>query len=143
MDAIEPKRFLIYEKRKLSKPSTKSKFFDINQNIEVKFVKIVAGYNHSAAIDQLGRLWTWGANSEMCLGHFDQENRIEPTIVDCLKEFKIIDVGLGDKFMVVITVNRNDYFESIYSRDFRNFIYVTANKQGKIQRREIKKTEAN
>ena len=104
---------------------------------KVKFVKIFAKYNHQAAIDHLGRLWTWGDNSERCLGHDTKEDPIHPLQLEALNHKKIIDVGIGDKFLVVLTLNRNDKFESQESQNFRSYQYKKAQQNQKVKRREF------
>lgn len=37
--------------------------------LKVKFVKIVCGYTHQAALDQFGKLYTWGDSTDGVLGH--------------------------------------------------------------------------
>lgn len=61
-----------------------SNFIKNKDLILVKFVKIIGAYNHFAAIDHIGRLWTWGNNNENCLAHPDGENILKPMLVNCL-----------------------------------------------------------
>ena len=45
------------------------------------FDTAIAGANHTLALDQQGRLWTWGANAQGQLGFGDNDNRNRPTRV--------------------------------------------------------------
>jgi alpha-tubulin suppressor-like RCC1 family protein len=46
-----------------------------------RVVFVAAGHNHTAAVTEGGRLYTWGAGSAGRLGHGDPENRWAPTLV--------------------------------------------------------------
>ena len=46
-----------------------------------KPVQIIAGNGHSSALDDLGRLWTWGGNSNGELGLGDTTTRTAPSLV--------------------------------------------------------------
>lgn len=43
----------------------------------------------------LGDLYTWGRGSYGCLGHGNSEDKLEPCLVQALKDHTIVDVALG------------------------------------------------
>ena len=61
IDAVEPNKV---ERSEIKNFSTKNKFFENQEEVPIKFVKISSNYNHSGAIDHMGNLWTWGNNSD-------------------------------------------------------------------------------
>ena len=82
IDAVEPKK--INFKERINFPQ-KNKFFENQEEVSIKFVKIISNYNHSAAIDHMGHLWTWGSNLEYSLGHMVEEDIPLPTKIDFFK----------------------------------------------------------
>lgn len=46
------------------------------------FVMIAAGWNHYAALDDDGTVWTWGTGLSGVLGHGDEADRMTPTRLD-------------------------------------------------------------
>eukprot|EP00462_Mataza_sp_D1_P023223 CAMPEP_0175131412 /NCGR_PEP_ID=MMETSP0087-20121206/6527_1 /TAXON_ID=136419 /ORGANISM="Unknown Unknown, Strain D1" /LENGTH=368 /DNA_ID=CAMNT_0016413697 /DNA_START=140 /DNA_END=1246 /DNA_ORIENTATION=- len=48
---------------------------------DVKIEIVAAGQNFSAAVDDVGRLWTWGNGKSGCLGHGDTESVQSPAVV--------------------------------------------------------------
>jgi len=50
---------------------------------KVKYIKITCGYSHQAALDQFGRLFTWGDATEGALGH--------PEKLGNKNSFKLVD----------------------------------------------------
>lgn len=45
---------------------------------EVRFIKVVSGQTHNAAIDNKGFLYTWGDCTFNCLCHYDEIDLFEP-----------------------------------------------------------------
>ena len=84
-----------------------------------KFVKVVCGAQHYAAIDSRGCLYTWGGNFSNCLGFKHEDDLDFPNKVDELKEFKILDVSLGKKFTCVIAVQKNNQNDSKRAFEFK------------------------
>ncbi|KMZ63388.1 Regulator of chromosome condensation (RCC1) family protein [Zostera marina] len=68
-------------------------------------VKISAGYYHSAAITEDGKLFMWGRNSSGQLGLGKKSSNIvsKPARVDSLVEFHIEGVALGSDHTIAIT----------------------------------------
>ena len=54
-----------------------------------------AAATHAAAIDDEGRLYTWGRNERGQLGHGDYKNRGTPTLVEALRDEKCVAVACG------------------------------------------------
>ncbi|XP_017782464.1 PREDICTED: E3 ubiquitin-protein ligase HERC2 isoform X2 [Nicrophorus vespilloides] len=72
-------------------------------------VVIACGGAHSAAIDSLGQLFTWGKGRYGRLGHGDSEDHLKPKIVEHLLGYRVIDVacGSGDAQTLCITDDDN------------------------------------
>jgi len=75
--------------------------------------RIAAGVNSStsAAIDDRGRLFTWGLTTALAgqlsptgLGYaLDLETELTPRWVDALSQDRVVDVSLGDRFTLAVT----------------------------------------
>jgi len=52
------------------------------EGLDVNFVQISAGNMHSTAIDEEGRLWSWGNNINGRLGNIKTTNVLVPTLID-------------------------------------------------------------
>lgn len=74
----------------------------------VRIVKIAAGSYHSFALDDQGRVWSWGLNNFGQLGHSasaddDDLCKLEPTLIESLSEHRVIDVIGGEHHTMVVT----------------------------------------
>lgn len=73
----------------------------------VRVVKVACGSYHSFALDDQGRLWSWGLNNHGQLGHSaisggdDDVCVLEPRMVEC--DRPIVDVAGGEHHSIVIT----------------------------------------
>ena len=72
-----------------------------------KFTKVAAGGNHYLAIDELGKLYTWGENSKGQLGNGTSNNVTTPSIIMSDKTFKSISAGFESS--VAITTDGKLY----------------------------------
>jgi hypothetical protein len=72
-------------------------------------VSIDAGDYHSAAAAADGRLWTWGRGKHGALGHGDNDNRIEPTLVEGLLGTPVVAVAAGGTHTVALSQRRHVY----------------------------------
>ncbi|KAM0950937.1 putative non-specific serine/threonine protein kinase [Dioscorea sansibarensis] len=70
-----------------------------------KVVEISAGYHHSSAITEDGKLFTWGNNSCGQLGLGKRADNVvsTPTWIDCLADIKVSKVALGSEHSIAIT----------------------------------------
>lgn len=73
------------------------------------FVGGGAAATHAAAIDDEGRLYTWGRNERGQLGHGDYKNRGTPTLVEALKDEKCVAVACGKSHTAVVCENGDVY----------------------------------
>jgi alpha-tubulin suppressor-like RCC1 family protein len=66
---------------------------------------VAAGEDFTAAIDETGRVWTWGRNDYGNLGVGDNKHRHFPTVVSTLsdKDQNIVEVNCGAKHMIAIS----------------------------------------
>jgi len=58
-----------------------------------RFVSVAAGHDFSLALDQRGRLWSFGCNSKGQLGLGDWNDRMIPTVNDFLPKIRMIEAG--------------------------------------------------
>ncbi|MDY0010950.1 MAG: hypothetical protein RBR96_04350, partial [Candidatus Izemoplasmatales bacterium] len=87
------------------RPINITEFFNLNENEQI--IQISAGYMHSAALSQMGRLYLWGDNEDGQLGIDDTFIHMTPVDItdnfDLLGEEKIIKVELGNYFSSALT----------------------------------------
>ncbi len=76
---------------------------------DVTVVKIENGNGASYAIDDLGRLYSWGQNTNGQLGLGDEVNRNVPSLVTDLADETIVDVSSGTSHTVVLTADGDVY----------------------------------
>lgn len=69
--------------------------------------KVAAGQFIFAAIDQTGRVFTWGLNIDYALGRVSAQNNASPDLVNGLPPIK--DIVLGDNFMLALTNDQKVY----------------------------------
>lgn len=70
-----------------------------------KFVEIACGYNHSMALDELGKVYTWGAGADGRLGHESSIDVYEPSQVQGLSQKFIVHLSCGYLHSAVISNN--------------------------------------
>ena len=68
-----------------------------------------AAATHCAAIDDEGRLYTWGRNERGQLGHGDYVSRGTPTRVEALGETRCASAACGKGHTVVVCENGDVY----------------------------------
>ncbi|EAS06168.3 hypothetical protein TTHERM_00670920 (macronuclear) [Tetrahymena thermophila SB210] len=118
--------------------------FDIKiQNQDVNFIKISGKYSHCAAIDKFGRLFTWGDNSQECLGHPDLRKTLkqdefyifdvqEPKLVEQFLNYFILDVDCGLNFTTVVCASKKQ-FKLTESKYYQRYIkFVQSELKGQI-----------
>lgn len=59
-------------------------------------ISIACGEAHSAAISSEEELYTWGAGSYGRLGHGDESDKVEPQMIEELRQRKISLVSCGN-----------------------------------------------
>ncbi|EPY27264.1 regulator of chromosome condensation [Strigomonas culicis] len=83
--------------------------------IELTFFKdkaislLRAGPWHFAAVTKEGRVYTWGLGNNGRLGHGDEADQIPPTLVEALREKKVIEVACGSFHTVFVTADGEAY----------------------------------
>lgn len=70
---------------------------------ENKFVDIACGYNHSMALDELGKLYSWGAGADGRLGHENSDDVYEPKLVSALEGKVVVRVSCGYLHSAVVS----------------------------------------
>ena len=78
--------------------------------LRVRFIKIKdvgTGWNHSLAVSEDGKLWTWGNGRYGCLGHSNQNHQSVPKVVEYFVENDIVIVSCvgGSNHSAVISAN--------------------------------------
>eukprot|EP00002_Diphylleia_rotans_P007162 TRINITY_DN1666_c0_g1_i3.p1 TRINITY_DN1666_c0_g1~~TRINITY_DN1666_c0_g1_i3.p1 ORF type:complete len:403 (+),score=74.74 TRINITY_DN1666_c0_g1_i3:72-1280(+) len=66
-------------------------------------VQVSCGSYHSAAITASGELYTWGRGAHGQLGHGATADQSHPTLVETLKDKKIVRVSCGSNHTAVVT----------------------------------------
>jgi alpha-tubulin suppressor-like RCC1 family protein len=69
----------------------------------LKVVDVDAGFDHSLALDEGGRVWAWGGNASGQLGDGTSTDRSDPKIVPNLTG--IVAIAAGDAFSVALDSN--------------------------------------
>ena len=72
-----------------------------------KVSKIVAGQFLYAAIDQVGKVYTWGFNTDGALGRPSTQTNASPEVIASLPEIQ--DIAIGDNFMMALTTDGRLY----------------------------------
>mmetsp|Transcript_29576 Transcript_29576/g.76393 ORF Transcript_29576/g.76393 Transcript_29576/m.76393 type:complete len:845 (-) Transcript_29576:395-2929(-) len=67
-----------------------------------RFTQIAVGSRHALALEDNGRVWVWGGNSEGQLGLGDYTQRDAPVWLDTITDF-IVSISAGDSHSVAIT----------------------------------------
>lgn len=62
---------------------------------EGKFIEISCGYNHCMALDELGRVFTWGSGADGRLGNDTSQDHYEPYLVESLSSKFIVHLACG------------------------------------------------
>lgn len=67
------------------------------------FMEIACGYNHCMALDELGKVFTWGSGADGRLGHNVSQDKYEPCEVSSLSEKFIVHLACGYLHSAVIS----------------------------------------
>ncbi|OMJ70168.1 hypothetical protein SteCoe_31926 [Stentor coeruleus] len=70
--------------------------------IEEKFIQISCGLNHSIALDNKGRVFSWGSGADGRLGHGDFKDQWSPHMIESLCPFNIIMISCGYQHSAMI-----------------------------------------
>ena len=62
---------------------------------EVRVVGVAAGYCHSLAVTEAGRVYSCGHGAFGRLGHGDEEEQHTPKLIEALQEVKVVGVAAG------------------------------------------------
>lgn len=76
---------------------------------DANIVRIENGNGASYAIDDKGKLYAWGQNSNGQLGQGDEDHRDVPTVVAALSDETVVDVSSGTSHTVVLTADGDVY----------------------------------
>lgn len=79
------------------------------QDVKITFIAAGSAACHSVAIDQDGKCYVWGRNEKGQLGLGDQLTRNVPTVLDALKDEKIVSAACGRYHTVFITDKGESY----------------------------------
>ncbi|KAK9747381.1 Regulator of chromosome condensation (RCC1) repeat [Popillia japonica] len=86
---------------------------NLPQNIErlnsLNVAQIECGAQFSLALTKLGEVWTWGKGDYFRLGHGSDQHVRKPTVIDSLKDKKIIHVAVGALHCLAVTDNGQVY----------------------------------
>jgi Rab-GTPase-TBC domain/Regulator of chromosome condensation (RCC1) repeat len=68
-----------------------------------KCIEIACGYNHSMALDELGKVYTWGSGADGRLGHEASADKYEPCEIQSLSAKFIVHLACGYLHSAVIS----------------------------------------
>ncbi|KRX02540.1 Regulator of chromosome condensation 1/beta-lactamase-inhibitor protein II [Pseudocohnilembus persalinus] len=118
IDYLRPKKLKAFYRNLSQSQSKRGKNFIVKKSFAAEkfeenlfptiFTSITSNGNQNAAIDINGFLFTWGENSEYCLGHVISKYYDNPVCLEPLTKKKIIDVSCGDNYTVVIATNQKN-----------------------------------
>jgi alpha-tubulin suppressor-like RCC1 family protein len=69
--------------------------------------KIMAGQFLYAAVDQVGKVHTWGFNTDGALGRPSTQTNASPEVIPSLPEMQ--DIAIGDNFMIALSKDQRVY----------------------------------
>ena len=109
-----------------------------------KIIQIATHYTSAFAIDEEGRLYSWGNNYVGQLGHGDEKNRNKPTLVRALSGKKIIKVfatsccafALDDKDNLYVW-GEHEFFPHFFSTHFDGNRVLTPKKFDELSNKGI------
>lgn len=79
-------------------------------NTKCKIVKIAAGYHHSLALTDDGRIYTWGYGEVGQLGHGNSIKRVlTPKCIEGLSDVKFIDISASEHHTLALTSDGKVY----------------------------------
>ena len=70
---------------------------------KVQVVWLSAGYEHMAACDLFGKVYSWGYGASGCLGHGDKANLNSPKLIQALAQVKVSYVQCGGYHNAALT----------------------------------------
>lgn len=72
-------------------------------------VQIECGAQFSLALTRIGEVWTWGKGDYFRLGHGTDQHVRKPTMIEALREKKVIHVAVGALHCLAVTDNGQVY----------------------------------
>ncbi|XP_056632300.1 E3 ubiquitin-protein ligase HERC2 isoform X1 [Diorhabda sublineata] len=72
-------------------------------------IQIECGAQFSLALTKTGEIWTWGKGDYFRLGHGTDQHVRKPTIIDTLRDKKIVHVAVGALHCLAVTENGQVY----------------------------------
>lgn len=76
---------------------------DTSRGPSPRAAMVSCGSHHNLVVDDLGRVWSWGSNSNGQLGHGDMNDRFEPTLIVQLEKIVIKQIAAGGRHSLVCT----------------------------------------
>ncbi|GBG34586.1 Serine/threonine-protein kinase Nek9 [Hondaea fermentalgiana] len=78
-------------------------------DLDVRITKLSTALHHTVAVDQHGRIWTWGHGQHGRLGLGDEKTRIEPNLVREMASHVVTRVATGKDHTLAVTSHGNLY----------------------------------
>ena len=69
----------------------------------------VKGCDHCLAISDAGRVFSWGAGDNGCLGHGNEEEQLTPKLIEALQEVNVVVVEAGLTHSIAVTEDGQTY----------------------------------
>lgn len=77
---------------------------------DISLKQILVGQQYNAAVDDQGRVWTWGFGASGNLGHGKKQRSTAPQAIEALIGHKILRITAGHKHMLVLTAPEGNPF---------------------------------
>ncbi|KAL6059861.1 putative E3 ubiquitin-protein ligase herc4 [Balamuthia mandrillaris] len=96
----------------------------IRSLLSVKITTVACGMAHTCAIDDKGRLYTWGEGKDHVLGHGDEKDQVSPTIVQALKNETMAGVSAGYTTTAAVTSDGKAYWWGTMRSEYEDDVTI-------------------
>jgi RCC1 and BTB domain-containing protein len=77
----------------------------------ISITQITCGWSHTAALDDVGQVYTWGNSDHGKLGHADLARKVAvPHVVETLKHYRVVKVASYNEHTAALVEPNYNYF---------------------------------
>jgi RCC1 and BTB domain-containing protein len=77
----------------------------------ISITQITCGWSHTAALDDVGQVYTWGNSDHGKLGHADLARKVAvPQVVETLKHYRVVKVASYNEHTAALVEPNYNYF---------------------------------